>query len=1347
MGTLYLAQDTRLNRHVTIKVLKEDSDELRERFAREARTAAGLRHVNIVGIFDVDEFDGQPYIAMEYIPGETLGEMIRRRAPIALARKLQMMEDLCSGLAYAHRAGVIHRDVKPANIMVDSEGTLKVLDFGIARLGGSAMTQAGTLMGTLNYMSPEQVAGQTIDTRSDIFAVGAVFYELLSYKQAFAGSMTDVLTRILHRDPDRLTELVPDLDLDVVKIVGKALQRSVAERYQDLERMRRDISPVRVRVEQFEPESATVIFSSDKTIVIQRGLRDTVVEIKALLDTANAALEANDAEAAQAAYEKASAVDPTNREVASLADRIRSWTAEQKSLGWLVEVERLLEAGALTHAGELLFRVRAETPDLPDTRRLFADLERRQEERAQEQIRQAEIRSLLNRAEQQFADQAFEAALRTVDEALARSPAEPAAQELFARASRAIEDRDKRELDRREAEERHRQAEAARVAEAVKVAEETRRADEAAQAEAARVAEDARRLAAARRAAAEEASLAEVARLAEEQRRAVEESRRQQVTVGFAKVRSSLEQGALPDALAALEGLRRLGADDGDLRSLAADLDEALRLQEREEAETRRRQQAASLVEAAERALTKGDIDRARTEAEALRRLSPESQEVPRIFSRIEEAIERRAIEARDAEHRRQVARLLAEAEPLLKAGDVIGAQARMDAARAIESGNDSVERLAARIRAATDKVQLESLQRQVRAYLEDAKRLLKTGDHAGSLRAANAALALDTANREAQSLIRKAEATRSAVNDRPRKQVEAEAERQRELSGRVRNARELVDAGRHEAARAQVDHVLQLAPGHVEALELRAVIEATLKTLAEEAQERARRGAEERAGQQRLKQKLDEAVLRAARTREDVDAHLKAGQAAIGAAAFDDALNQFAQAQQLEPESPEVLRLIAVARRGQRESEAAQRRAAEAAARQAEALRLEQEARRARAKFDAEATLVRIEVPAVHAQTPAESQARSAVGIQPEAGPKKFRGTAVAATVGLVILLMVVGTVERWRTKRAQPMGSVAQSVQPEQALPAPTSTPKPPALKPPEARPSETPPNADPTTPIRQRLRDQLLRGDREQALVAVTEGLKLKPNDPEFLQRLDEMTRNAETAAGRARDDAVASGAPDLASVDYQQAISRLTEAARLRRSQKSDAVHAYGDATDLFGKARIRAASARVIPPAPDRSPAPLPTPTPSIQATAPPPVNVEKLPAPTSAAQRPPETAPAPPQSRPAVDTQEADRQAIGQVLNQYVAAYTALDAAAVARLVATQSVAELKRTFDLYRSYRLALSGTRINVEGDTATVTCVRQIDVVTSRGNQTLHQASATTFKLRRSAGSWVIDSMTQK
>src|SRR5436190_17550324 len=156
MGSVYLARDPAIDRNVAIKLLREgyDNAALRERFMREARSAGRLRHINIVTIFDVGEHEKQPFIAMEYVEGETLHGLIKRRAALSIGRKIQLMDELAAGLQYAHRAGIVHRDIKPKNVMLDADGVLKVLDFGIARVndGGGIKTQAGMLMGTLNYM-------------------------------------------------------------------------------------------------------------------------------------------------------------------------------------------------------------------------------------------------------------------------------------------------------------------------------------------------------------------------------------------------------------------------------------------------------------------------------------------------------------------------------------------------------------------------------------------------------------------------------------------------------------------------------------------------------------------------------------------------------------------------------------------------------------------------------------------------------------------------------------------------------------------------------------------------------------------------------------------------------------------------------------------------------------------------------------------------------------------------------------------------------------------------------------------------------------------------------------------
>jgi predicted Ser/Thr protein kinase len=257
MGTVYAAHDPVLGRLVGIKVFAGDLDipDARERFAREARSAAALAHPHIVAVYDFGEYRSQPYIVMEYVAGETLAEVIRRRAPVSLAEKLRWIEELTAGAGYAHQMSVIHRDIKPANLIIDRTGRLKILDFGIARMLALA-SNTRDMIGTPGYMAPEQILGGEVDRRADLFSIGVVFYELLSYTEAFPGETLPTIThRILTQDPVPLPRLVPDLDPTVLPIIERALKKNPDERWDDAESLRLAISRIRRR---FEDDSAAL---------------------------------------------------------------------------------------------------------------------------------------------------------------------------------------------------------------------------------------------------------------------------------------------------------------------------------------------------------------------------------------------------------------------------------------------------------------------------------------------------------------------------------------------------------------------------------------------------------------------------------------------------------------------------------------------------------------------------------------------------------------------------------------------------------------------------------------------------------------------------------------------------------------------------------------------------------------------------------------------------------------------------------------------------------------------------------------------------------------------------------
>ena len=261
MGTVYLGRDPELDRQVAIKVIRDPvhDQELLERFFREARAAAALRHPNIVTIYASGQHENQPFMAMEFVDGDSLVDIIRQRQAVALSDKLAYIEQICAGLHFAHRAGIVHRDIKPANLMVDPDGVIRILDFGIARVQGSGMTQDGAMMGSLNYMSPEQMLGRPVDHRSDIFAVGAVAYELLCYQQAFKGGLNDgLLQRLPNEDPPPLSELCEGLPPALERVVMRALQKAPDKRFPDLAEMRLAVIEVQRRLDS-EADQQTIL--------------------------------------------------------------------------------------------------------------------------------------------------------------------------------------------------------------------------------------------------------------------------------------------------------------------------------------------------------------------------------------------------------------------------------------------------------------------------------------------------------------------------------------------------------------------------------------------------------------------------------------------------------------------------------------------------------------------------------------------------------------------------------------------------------------------------------------------------------------------------------------------------------------------------------------------------------------------------------------------------------------------------------------------------------------------------------------------------------------------------------
>ncbi|HEV3009161.1 MAG TPA: serine/threonine-protein kinase [Burkholderiales bacterium] len=274
MGVVYEAFDTVIERPVALKMLRTDLyapeqlADVRARFKREAHSAGRLSHPNIVTIFDYGEHEGAPYIAMDLMTGEELARSLESGARMALPQVVRVMEQLLAALAYAHEKGVVHRDMKPSNVFVLRDATIKVVDFGLARIEASNLTETGTLLGTPAYMSPEQFLGLPADARSDLFSVGVMLYQMLTGDRPFTGSPSTIMQKVLRQDPVEPSVLNPTLSAAWDDLVKRALAKKPDHRLQSA---RQFAEYVRL-VSEGKPLPGTPP-SADATVVIDATVR------------------------------------------------------------------------------------------------------------------------------------------------------------------------------------------------------------------------------------------------------------------------------------------------------------------------------------------------------------------------------------------------------------------------------------------------------------------------------------------------------------------------------------------------------------------------------------------------------------------------------------------------------------------------------------------------------------------------------------------------------------------------------------------------------------------------------------------------------------------------------------------------------------------------------------------------------------------------------------------------------------------------------------------------------------------------------------------------------------------
>ncbi|MGH9508540.1 MAG: protein kinase domain-containing protein, partial [Terriglobales bacterium] len=480
MGVVYKGQDPMIGRMVAIKMMTggfQDNPDLLKRFYREAQSTGMLQHPNIVIVYDLGDWEGNPYLVMEYLEGEGLDKIISTRRDVSLVQKLNYIVHALHGLNYAHQRGIVHRDIKPGNLMVLNDGNVKIVDFGIARMGDASMTRTGQVVGTITYMSPEQINAQVVDGRTDIFSCGVMLYELVTGSLPFDGKDTaSTLLKIIHEPPPPLKNFLSVYPPELEDALHHALAKDREERYAtaedfafDLTRIQESLKKHMVSeyvvkakdsIEKSELSKAKELLQQVLRVDTQHAMaKELMYEVQQKLQKQQRGeqirqLRAHAEDAInQKAYvdalsylEQALTLDKTNPELIGLRDQVREAQDKKKKLDdALRRAESAQQMGDLEAAANAVAEALAADPGNAQAKALETAISKELEETQ----KQREVQSYLEEARKNISGRKFTAAFEVLTKAEKIDPASP---EVHALKSLATSGRDqearRRDLDK-----------------------------------------------------------------------------------------------------------------------------------------------------------------------------------------------------------------------------------------------------------------------------------------------------------------------------------------------------------------------------------------------------------------------------------------------------------------------------------------------------------------------------------------------------------------------------------------------------------------------------------------------------------------------------------------------------------------------------------------------------------------------------------------------------------------------------------------------------------------------------------------------------------------------------------